>query len=687
MTELYESLFGPLGQRLTWTLIHFLWQGLGVVLLLSALLWAFRVRQAAIRYACSVFAMLAMAACLPITFVVLKSSPPAASAVDVVSAREVSWVVGRGSSVEEAMPDAPRLAAAGTAAPSNGNLVAEGPLLEHPSPAKNVSRPTTNHQRPTISKKVFSAVQPHLLIFWFLGVFLLSVRLSMGLLGTRRLGSGKTPVPAELARRTAELARKLGLRRIPRAFGSFKIGEAVALGFLRPMILLPAAWLTEMPPEVLTAVIAHELAHIRRFDLWVNLFQRLIETLLFYHPAVWWLSRRIRLEREMCCDELAVRATGQRVAYAEALHQVAQRAFPPLPATVAAIGGKNKMLLKRIQYVLGVSPAHDNLRWWPAGLLALLAPAIFWLSLVGCTKPTGEDAISSEAKATERAAAEPETSTPEMTYEGKTLEQWKRLAATELKTETRKAALDVLPEFGPRGIDALADLLKSGSVSCRREIVHTLVNCRPPQDQESLSRKKIILTLLTALDDKDRQVRLVPLSQLGNYAQYPEGQELADRIVRALARALTDPSPEIELMACSSLSRYGPKAKEAVPGLIAIFKRYPSDPDVAKLKSLPRFPYGPFSSQDLPQKKYDALLEALRALAEIGPAAQPAIPELKAFSRAIAGSQTMGRDVREKLIEAAETTLKMIQGEKVTPPEPDEQTPPIVFTPDYGWLK
>jgi UDP-N-acetylmuramoyl-L-alanyl-D-glutamate--2,6-diaminopimelate ligase len=79
------------------------------------------------------------------------------------------------------------------------------------------------------------------------------------------------------------------------------------------MVLLPVCWLTEMTPEVLEAVVAHELAHVRRWDLWVNLFQRLVETLLFYHPAVWWVSRRVRLEREMCCDELAVSVTGERL--------------------------------------------------------------------------------------------------------------------------------------------------------------------------------------------------------------------------------------------------------------------------------------------------------------------------------------------------------------------------------------
>ena len=94
------------------------------------------------------------------------------------------------------------------------------------------------------------------------------------------------------------------------ACSSRRAVEVVALGYLRPMVLLPATLVTQMPPEMLEAIIAHELAHIRRLDLWVNLAQRVVETLLFYHPAVWWLSSRLRSERELCCDELAVRVTG-----------------------------------------------------------------------------------------------------------------------------------------------------------------------------------------------------------------------------------------------------------------------------------------------------------------------------------------------------------------------------------------
>ena len=84
-------------------------------------------------------------------------------------------------------------------------------------------------------------------------------------------------------------------------------------------MLLPASALAGLSPQQLEAILAHELAHIRRHDYLVNLLQTLVETLLFYHPAVWWLSRRIRIERENCCDDLAVSLCGDPVAYAKAL--------------------------------------------------------------------------------------------------------------------------------------------------------------------------------------------------------------------------------------------------------------------------------------------------------------------------------------------------------------------------------
>ena len=106
------------------------------------------------------------------------------------------------------------------------------------------------------------------------------------------------------------------------------------------MVLLPSATLLGLTPEQLEAVIAHELAHIKRYDYLVNMLQMLVETLLFYHPAVWWLSARIRHERELCCDDLAVDSCGDALCYARALTRLERLRISAPAAALGSTGGR-----------------------------------------------------------------------------------------------------------------------------------------------------------------------------------------------------------------------------------------------------------------------------------------------------------------------------------------------------------
>jgi hypothetical protein len=156
----------------------------------------------------------------------------------------------------------------------------------------------------------------------------------------------------------------------------------MAVGLVRPLILIPASWISEMPLDMLEAVIAHELAHLARRDLCVNWLQRIVETLLFYHPAVWWLSQRVRVERELCADELAVAITGKRLKYVQALqHIAAKRRADVRPLLATFLRGETKMrLLERVQRVLG-QPSDQRPRLWPAGILAAALPMGLWAAL------------------------------------------------------------------------------------------------------------------------------------------------------------------------------------------------------------------------------------------------------------------------------------------------------------------
>ena len=132
------------------------------------------------------------------------------------------------------------------------------------------------------------------------------------------------------------------------------------------MILLPVAAFAGLSPSQVEAILAHELAHIRRHDFLVNLLQTFAETVLFYHPAVWWLSARIRTEREHCCDDVALSVCGDAVSYAEALVELESWRTVHSRLAIAATGGT---LMTRVRRLLG-APADDRPRSFGAMVVA-----------------------------------------------------------------------------------------------------------------------------------------------------------------------------------------------------------------------------------------------------------------------------------------------------------------------------
>jgi D-alanyl-D-alanine endopeptidase (penicillin-binding protein 7) len=166
------------------------------------------------------------------------------------------------------------------------------------------------------------------------------------------------------------------------------VDSLVVLGWLKPVVLIPAAALMALSPEGLEALLAHELAHIRRGDFLANVIQTLAEALLFYHPAVWWLSRRIRQERELCCDDAAAAICGDPILYASALARLEDLRIHPklIPDLAPAASGGNLMF--RIQRLLRPRITHD-----PAAPLLALVPALLLVVALGvatqsCTRPT-----------------------------------------------------------------------------------------------------------------------------------------------------------------------------------------------------------------------------------------------------------------------------------------------------------
>ena len=326
----------PVVAALGWTLIHFLWQGAIAALLLAIFKAALKNHTANLRYLASCAAMLVMLALPLVTFVSVSSGS---------------------AGTQFATPGpAPGIASL-KSKPGAGSPLA-GELIQATAPAsKNL-------------REVFSEFAPWLASLWLAGVVVLSLRMLGGWFYARRLNRHATGLLRdEWQQRFAELCRKIRVLRPVRILESALVQVPTVIGWMRPVVLIPASALAGLTPRQLEAVIAHELAHIRRYDYLVNLLQTAVEILLFYHPAVWWVSREIRQEREHCCDDVAVEVCGDALAYARALAEIeALRSIRPQLA-MAADGGS---LLARIERIIGSSPQRsEQTASWIAGAIVV----------------------------------------------------------------------------------------------------------------------------------------------------------------------------------------------------------------------------------------------------------------------------------------------------------------------------
>jgi protein involved in polysaccharide export with SLBB domain/beta-lactamase regulating signal transducer with metallopeptidase domain len=367
-------LVGPVWERLTWTLIHFLWQGLLIAAVVALLLAVLRPRRRQVRYALLVAALALMAVSPLATFFLL----------EIPGGRSVH---GAGMESPESIAEDQQDESSSLAMVPAEAETAQGPPGPMIAP-DDVSPSTEQSTGGLLSSRLVARLSPYCVLLWLAGVFAIGVRLLAGVIGVHLLVRSRQPPSQELMAYAGGLANRLGMASLPGVFLSARVREAIVVGLWRPVVLLPLAWAVEMTPDVLEAVIAHELAHIRRWDLWVSLAQRLVEALLFYHPAVWWLSRRISLEREMCTDELAVAATGRRGTYAETLELLGRRRLGErAPEFGIAMRDRKMALLHRVRNVLGVASSHHRLYWWPAGVLALSVPLAIWLVALSLPGP------------------------------------------------------------------------------------------------------------------------------------------------------------------------------------------------------------------------------------------------------------------------------------------------------------
>jgi polysaccharide export outer membrane protein len=256
-----------------------------------------------------------------------------------------------------------------------------------PNPHTVVSSGSIDGVLQGLSASIHAAVQRHqslIVRIWLVGFVVCGTRILLAACGVFGLSRSQMPLPANTSLDVGRLSRAFRFRTQPAIAVVSHLTQALTVGIIKPVVLLPAVWVLELDPDVLEAVVAHELAHVRRWDLQINFLQRMIEALLFFNPVVWWCSRRLRVERELCCDELAASAIGNRARYAQALCFLAeQHCGPAVPVLGAGIGGSRMVLLERIRNVLGLTLLTKNRFYGPSCALAgAIAASFLWAALL-----------------------------------------------------------------------------------------------------------------------------------------------------------------------------------------------------------------------------------------------------------------------------------------------------------------
>ena len=379
---------------LTWALVHFLWQGCAIAVVYLAIARALRRAPANARYIAGVAALLAMATCLPATLWLIPppmelSTPTAAIATSSAVSPSLAAIDNPPACDAQQTPDEPATVVV---------RLAPSPVATTEAPSEPATLDYAEYAGVVLLKS-----SPYVAPIYLAGVLVMLLRVAVGLWSGRRLRGSCEPIAdakiIELLRRNAQ---RMGMRVVPAVAYCRRICVPVVVGVFRPMILLPASLASGLTFSQLEAVLLHELAHVRRFDLAVNVFQRLVEALLFFHPAVWWLSRRISFERENACDDAVLHLDHERIQYADALLRVAELcANGRLDRTaLAATGDSASQFRRRVLRLLGAAE-KPPVRLRSFGVLAavLLIASLLLVPML-CRHTASAEAEPPEAIAT-----------------------------------------------------------------------------------------------------------------------------------------------------------------------------------------------------------------------------------------------------------------------------------------------
>lgn len=311
-----------------WTLIHTLWQGALIAIIVAISIRMIPVRMSNLRYAltCGAMAILFVLSVGTFFYVV---EPPAATQMSQSYVLQFNEIVSTGSSA-------------------------------------------------FAFRNLISAINSNMTsIFWVwvAGVVVFAVRFGGGLLYIHQLKKKVISVEQQWIDKLDHLRNKLDVNSIVRIFESAHISKPMVFGHLKPIIILPVGMLTGLPTQQIESILIHELIHIKRHDFLVNLIQSLMEIILFFNPFVWILSSMVRREREFCCDDQVIDAGSRSIDYVKALASLEEGSFRT-PAFVMALGKNKFQVFNRIKRIMEKSVNNEPNRVRPAALLILIGTAL-----------------------------------------------------------------------------------------------------------------------------------------------------------------------------------------------------------------------------------------------------------------------------------------------------------------------
>ena len=444
-------------ERVGWTLLHSLWQIAAIALLYAIAAMLLRHRSAGGRYLLGCTALLAMA-CGPLCTYAWLSQAQSPTPMPELAKQTLETPQ---PVVEETSESEPEFLVASDWEPVSNTHSEEADVELLPSNRVEIAPAATD---------LWASLRPWMpwaTAIWLVGVMVLSFRPIWGWLHVRRLQrDGLSPLNDSLRQMSGRLMRQLGIHQAVRFAQSALVEVPTVVGYLRPMVLLPASAITGLSASELELIIAHELAHVRRHDYLVNLAQTVVESLLFYHPGMWWVSSQIRKERENCCDDVAVSLTGDRATYARALARLEEQRSATPATVLAATGGS---LLDRVRRLLGKQEhkfGYRSATTWLAGLLTigLVAAA---LAMNGLAPADAEDSQLGLS--------------PLSTSQQTEVKRWIKKAGQPGQADF-DASVDALVEIGPGVAPEMIPLLRHGSTdSLGRLVLEKLATDRAVQ--------------------------------------------------------------------------------------------------------------------------------------------------------------------------------------------------------------